>query len=303
MGRDRQGKATAESVGMLFGVGAYGLWGMFPLYWKRLSSVPSLQILMHRIAWAFALTLALALLLGKRRLIAELLRDRKRLTATVAAGFLVSLNWGIYIWAVNAGHIVETSIGYFLNPLVSVALGSLVLKEKIDRGIKAACLIAAVGIGVLTVSYGKLPWIALSLAATFSIYGLIKKMTNLDGLTGLAMETAPVMPLAVGYLVFEELAGRGSFGRVGGVETAMLVLAGAVTALPLFFFAEGVKRVPLSRMGFLQYISPTLQLALGLFVFGEELSAPKAAAFAFIVAALVVFAVTRPRRAPEGESA
>ncbi|MCP5452494.1 MAG: EamA family transporter RarD [Spirochaetaceae bacterium] len=303
MDDDKRDKSRTESIGMLFGVGAYGLWGLFPLYWKRLSSVPSLQILMHRIAWAFALTFALALLLGKRRLIAELLRDRRRLGATIAAGFLVSLNWGIYIWAVNAGHIVETSIGYFLNPLVSVALGSLVLKEKIDRGIKAACAIAAVGIAVLTVSYGKLPWIALSLAATFSLYGLIKKLTNLDGLTGLAMETAPVMPFAIGYLVFEELAGRGAFGRVGGVETAMLVLAGAVTALPLFFFAEGVKRVPLSRMGFLQYISPTLQLALGLFVFGETLTAPKAAAFAFIVAALVVFAATRPKRARDGGAA
>ncbi|PKL24314.1 MAG: EamA family transporter RarD [Spirochaetae bacterium HGW-Spirochaetae-3] len=293
MGIDRAEKKSAESVGMLYGIAAYSLWGLFPLYWKRLATVPSVQILMHRVVWAFVMTAILSLALGRWKIMARLFREPRRLAATIAAGFLVTANWGIYIWAVNSGRIIETSLGYYLNPLVSVALGNIVLKERIDKGIIAACVIAAAGIAILTVSYGKLPWVSLTLAGTFALYGLIKKMAGLDALAGLAMETAPVFPFAVAYLVMENAAGRGAFGFVGATETVMLVLAGAVTAVPLLFFAEGVKRVPLSRLGFLQYISPTSQLLLGVFVFGETLSGTRALAFAFILAALLVFALSR----------
>ncbi len=293
MGTDSACEKSAESTGMLYGIAAYSLWGLFPLYWKRLAAVPSVQILAHRVVWAFLMTAILSFALGRRKVIASLFREPRRLIATIAAGFLVTANWGIYIWAVNSGRIIETSLGYYLNPLVSVALGNLVLKERVDKGIVAACLIAATGIAILTVSYGKLPWVALSLAATFALYGLIKKMAGLDALAGLAMETAPVFPFAVAYLVMENAAGRGAFGNVGATETVMLALAGAVTAIPLLFFAEGVKRVPLSKLGFLQYISPTSQLLLGVFVFGETLSGTRAVAFAFILAALAVFALSR----------
>ena len=295
---ERSGKRSAETTGLLYGVGAYGLWGLFPLYWKRLSSVPAFQILAHRIVWAFILTGVLSFALGRRKDMVELFRQPKRLLATMAAGVLVTANWGIYIWAVNSGRIIETSLGYYLNPLVSVALGAFVLRERIDRGIVAACGIATVGIAILAVSYGKLPWVALTLAGTFALYGLIKKIVGLDALSGLAMETAPVFPVALGFLVFEHAAGRGAFGVAGGIETAMLALAGAVTAIPLFLYAQGVKRVSLSRMGFLQYISPTSQLLLGVFVFGETLSGVKAVAFAFVVSALAVFAATRRHTSP-----
>ena len=293
MDASRHTKRSAETSGMFYGIAAYGLWGMFPLYWKRLAVVPALQILAHRVAWAFVLTAILTFALGRRKEAVMLLRQPRRLMATLAAGFLVTVNWGIYIWAVNSGRIIETSLGYYLNPLVSVALGALVLREKLDRGIMVSCAIAAVGIVILAVSYGRLPWVALSLAVTFAVYGLIKKMVGLDALVGLAMETAPVFPLALAYLVFEQMAGRGSFGNVGATETLLLALAGAVTAVPLFFYAEGVKRIPLSRMGFLQYISPTGQLLLGVLVFRETMSGVKAAAFACILSALVVFALTR----------
>jgi len=283
---------------MLYGIAAYALWGMFPLYWRRLAVVPALQILAHRVAWAFVLTAILTFALGRRKDVVALLRQPKRLIATLAAGFLVTVNWGIYIWAVNSGRIIETSLGYYLNPLVSVALGAFVLREKLDRGIIISCAIAAVGILILAISYGRLPWVALSLAVTFAVYGLIKKMVGLDALVGLAMETAPVFPLALAYLVFEQVAGRGSFGNVGVVETLLLALAGAVTAIPLFCYAQGVKRIPLSRMGFLQYISPTGQLLLGVLVFGETMGGVKAAAFACILAALVVFALTRRKVNP-----
>jgi len=293
MGSDHPETRSAEARGTLYGIAAYGLWGLFPLYWKRLDSVPALQILSHRVVWAFLLTAALTLALGKRKDILALFRQPRRLLATVVAGFLVTANWGIYIWAVNRGRIIETSLGYYLNPLVSVALGALILREKLDRGIIVSSAIAAVGIAVLTISYGKLPWVALSLAVTFALYGLIKKMVGLDALAGLAVETALVFPVALVFLGVEHAAGRGAFGVAGGVETAMLALAGAVTAVPLFFYAEGVKSIPLSRMGFLQYISPTGQLLIGVLVFKETLDAPRAIAFAFILSALAVYALTR----------
>ncbi len=287
---------SMDSKGTLYGIAAYGLWGMFPLYWKLLSKVPALQILAHRVVWAFVLTTILSFALGKGKDFNVLLRQPKRLLATIATGFLVTANWGIYIWAVNVGRIIETSLGYYLNPLISIALGVFVLKEKIDKGIIAASGMAVVGISILTVSYGKLPWVALSLGITFALYGLIKKMVGLDALSGLAMETAPVFPLALAYLVMEQVAGRGSFIHAGVLETVLLALAGAVTAIPLFFYAEGVKRIPLSRMGFLQYISPTGQLLLGVLVFKETLDTPRAIAFAFILSALAVYAFTRGKR-------
>ncbi|MBN2873941.1 MAG: EamA family transporter RarD [Spirochaetales bacterium] len=296
MDTDRHASKKDEANGIVYGVTAYGLWGLFPLYWKSLESVPSMQILAHRIVWSFVFTMILSLALGRRAAIAKLFREPKRLAATVLAGVLVSANWGIYIWAVNTERIIETSLGYYLNPLVSVALGTLVLRERIDHGIMVSSVIAGVGIVILTISYGQLPWISLSLAVTFALYGLIKKMAGLDALMGLAMETALVFPFALGFLAYEQVQGRGSFVEAGVLSTVLLVLAGAVTAIPLFFYAEGVKRVPLSRMGFLQYISPTLQLLLGVVVFGEVMSGSRMIAFAFILAALVVFAITRAKR-------
>lgn len=289
-------KRSVEAVGTLYGVAAYGLWGLFPLYWRALSTVPPFQILMHRIIWAFVFTLILALALKRRDALIALLRSPRRLITTAVAGVLVSANWGIYIWAVNSGRIIETSLGYYLTPLVSVLLGVTVLREKVDRGIIAACVIAAIGVGILTVSYGKLPWVALSLALTFATYGLIKKLTGLDALTGLMAETFFVFPFAIAYLWFEHAAGRGTFGIIGMKETVMLALAGAVTAIPLLAYAAGVKRIPLYRMGILQYISPTCQLALGVLVFGESVRGARAVAFACILLALIVFALTRKHR-------
>jgi len=290
------GQKKSDTKGMLYGIAAYGLWGMFPLYWKLLSEVPSLQILAHRVVWACIITTILSFALGKGKDFGKLFRQPKRLFATVTTGFLVTANWGIYIWAVNTDKIIETSLGYYLNPLISIALGVFVLKEKIDKGIIAASGMAIIGISILTISYGRLPWVALSLGVTFALYGLIKKMVDLDALSGLAMETAPVFPFALAFLVMEQVAGRGAFMQAGALETVLLALAGAVTAIPLFFYAEGVKRIPLSRMGFLQYISPTGQLLIGVLVFKETLDAPRAIAFAFILSALAVYAFTRAKR-------
>ncbi len=297
MKTNEQSGSRAIAIGTMFGIGAYAMWGLFPLYWKRLSGVDALQILAHRIVWSFLLTMALSIIAGKGAELRALLRERRRLLAIVAAGFLVTANWGIYIWAVNQSRIVETSMGYYLNPLVSVLMGALIFKERIDRGMIVACAVAAVGIAILAVSYGKLPWVALSLALTFASYGAIKKLVGLSALAGLAAETTAVFPLALAYLVARHADGSGALGAMGPVVSVMLVLAGAVTAVPLMFYAEGVNRIPFSRMGFLQYISPTLQLSLGVLVYGESVAGAKGVAFLFIFCALLIFALTRKKAA------
>jgi chloramphenicol-sensitive protein RarD len=289
-----------EAQGILFGIAAFGMWGLFPLYWKSLSAVPAFQILAHRILWAFAFTLVLTLALRRGRLLAEVFRSWKRLLSIAGAGALISVNWGLYIWAVNASQILETSLGYYLNPLVSAALGALVLRERLDRGMVVSYLVAGLGIAIQALSYGRLPWIALSLACTFALYGLVKKMASLDVLTGLTLETAAAFPFALGFLLLEEKAGRGAFGNLGSLNTTLMVLAGPVTAVPLLSYAAGVVRLPLSKMGLLQYISPTLQLLVGILVYGEMLDLTRAVTLGCVVAALVIFGVTRGRRNATG---
>jgi len=289
-------RRSAETQGVAFGIAAFGMWGLFPLYWKSLSSVPAFQILAHRILWAFAFTLVLTFALGRFSRLAEVFRSRSRLLSTLAAGALISVNWGIYIWAVNASQILETSLGYYLNPLVSAALGTLVLRERMDRGMILSYLAAGLGIAIQAVSYGRMPWIALSLAVTFALYGLVKKLASLDVLTGLTLETAAAFPFALAFLILEERAGRGAFGNLGALNTTLLALAGPVTAIPLLSYAAGVVRLPLSKMGLLQYISPTLQLLVGVLVYREELDLTRGITLGFVVAALVVFGVTRRRR-------
>lgn len=292
---DREPRSS-ESRGILYGIAAFGMWGLFPIYWKSLSSVPSFQILAHRILWAFAFTLVVSLALGRAGRLREVLGNPGRLGAAAASGLLVSVNWGIYIWAVNSSHILESSLGYYLNPLVSAALGALVLRERMDRGMIASYLVAGLGIAIQTLSYGRLPWIALSLAFTFALYGLVKKTAGLDVLTGLTMETAAVFPFALAFLILEQKAGRGAFGNLGAWNTALLALAGPVTAIPLLSYAAGVVRLPLSKMGLLQYISPTLQLLVGVLLYGEKLDLTRAVTLGCVVAALAIFGVTRGRR-------
>ncbi len=295
-------EARTMTLGTLYGLSAYLMWGLFPLYWKALSTVPATQILAHRIAWAFGFTALLALALRKVGALKSLLSDRKRLLSTVVAGVLVSANWGIYIWAVNDGRIVETSLGYYLNPLVSVVLGGVALRERLDKGIRIATGAAALGVLVLAISYGRIPWISLALAATFATYSLVKKLAGLDAVVGMVAETAAVFPFALGFLLAKQGAGDGAFWNSGPANSLLLALAGPVTAIPLLAFAAGLKRIPLSRMGFLQYVSPTLQLFLGVVVYGEAFGAMHAIGFGTVFAALAIYLSTRKttRRLEQG---
>ncbi len=280
-------------IGTAAAFASYIMWGLFPIYWKRLSDVESLQILGHRIIWAAAFTIVALLVTGKLRTLVSLFRDRRRALYAAAASVLITINWGTYIWAVNADHVTESALGYYINPLVSVALGAIFFREKMDTWTRWAVGIAAVGVAVASIMLGRLPWISLVLATSFGLYGLVKKKAGLEPLAGLAAETLIASPFALAFLIARHAAGAGSFGGPDTVATLMLLLAGIVTAVPLLCFAAAANRITLTRIGFIQYVSPTLQFALGLFAFGESVSPPMIAAFAAVIVALALYALTR----------
>ena len=296
-------KDKEQTLGTLAALAAYGLWGLLPVYWKLLSSVEPLQILAHRIVWA--LLFALLLLTATRKLpeLAGLLRDWKRARFALAASLLVTLNWGTYIWAVNSGHVVESSLGYYINPLVSVALGAIFFRERLDKPTIAALCVAAAGVIAATVISGQLPWISLVLAFSFGFYGLVKKKAGLPPLVGLAAETLFVSPLALAFLLARGSAGAGAFASGRPDLSVLLAFAGVVTALPLLSFAAAANRITLTRLGFIQYLSPSLQLLLGLLAFGESVRLPMVVAFASVLVAVAIYVFPRNRSRTAGEAA
>lgn len=278
------------SPGIAYALGAYFAWGLLPLYLHLLAPVSTGEILAHRILWSFATVVAL--LVGLRRLswIGAELRRPGRLLRFVATGALVSCNWLLYIWSVNTGHVVDSSLGYFINPLVNVLLGSLLLGERLRFGQKVPVAIAAMGVAWLTWQAGSPPWIGLALAVSFSLYGLLRKTAHLGSLEGFAVESAVLVPFALGYLLWRDAGGALAFAQAPHALRWLLVGAGPVTAVPLLLFAAGARRIPFSTVGVLQYLSPTLQWLCGIFVFHEAFDPHKAAGFGFIWVALVLFA-------------
>lgn len=276
--------------GILFAAGAYLCWGLLPVYWKALQQVAATEILAHRMTWSLLVVL---LLLAARRSwnwVRPVLRDRRTLLTFTVSALLLAANWLIYIWAVNADHVVETSLGYFINPLMSVALGMVFLRERLRPAQWIAILIAAAGVLFLTINHGRLPWIALGLALTFAFYGLLRKTATLNSLEGLALETGVLFLPALLYLIHLERQGVGSFGHVAPTTSFLLMLAGAATTIPLLLFASGARRIPMTVLGVLQYIAPTLQFVLGVFVFGESLTTERLIGFVFVWIALLIFA-------------
>jgi chloramphenicol-sensitive protein RarD len=282
---------TQRRLGITYALVAYGMWGLMPLYIKAVRHVPPLEVLAHRIVWSFGLLLGLLLALRQLALL-TLLRERPRIIWTfVASASALSLNWFVYIWAVSADRVVDASLGYFINPLLSVVLAVVVLKERLRRGQWVAIAVAGAGVVWLTVLAGQPPWIGLSLAVSFGLYGLLRKTAALDSLAGLMLETTLLLPVAVGYLVWVSWRGHGSWGS-GGIELrALLIAAGPITAAPLLSFAAGARRIPLSLVGLLQYLGPTLQLALGVLVFKEPFQSSKLAGFALIWVALALYSL------------
>lgn len=275
--------------GVLFGVIAYLMWGFFPAYFKALHDVPATQIISHRIVWS-ALFLALVLTLRKEwGRMTPVIRSWRVLLIFTVSGLLLGANWLIYVWGINAGFVVETSLGYFINPLLSVLLGVVFLRERLRPLQWAPIGMAALGVAYITISYHALPWIALGLAATFGLYGLIKKLAPLDSLYSLTAETVILFIPALIYLGMMERGGQGAFGHIGLIGSLLLAFAGVVTAIPLLLFGSAARQIPLSILGILQYIAPTCQFLLGVLAYGEEFSTGRVIGFSIIWLALMMF--------------
>ena len=299
--------AAVDRRGLWVAIASFLLWGLMPLYWHLLKAVPSLQIVAHRVVWSALLVVAWLLWKqGRGWLRAALARPRAAWMLALS-GALIGFNWSLYVWAVNAGHVVESSLGYFINPLLNVVLGVVFLRERLGRSQWIAVACAAAGVLWLTVQYGQPPWIAICLALSFALYGLLRKLLAIDAVAGLGVESVYLLLPALAVLVWGETHGQGGFfGAWGAGLVALLVFGGALTALPLIGFAFAVRRVPLSVVGLLQYTAPTLQFLTGVFVFHEAFDRQRLIGFAFIWIGLAVFAVDgawRSRRREVGTPA
>lgn len=281
----------AQRLGIASGVAAYLMWGVFPLLFRLLRSVSALEILLHRVVWSFVVVVLVLVVQRQHSWLRGLRGDPRRLGRLAAAGALVACNWLAYIWAVNDERVVEAALGYYINPLITVALGVIVLGERLRRLQVVSLALGAAAVAVLTVAYGRVPWVALVLATTFAGYGYLKKSGGIGAAPSLAVETAVLLPVAVGGLVV--LGARGEAAFLGGSawRDALLVGLGLVTAVPLLAFGAAASRIPLSLLGLLQYLTPTLQLLCGVVVFREPLPPERLAGFVLVWIALVVLTV------------
>ncbi len=286
------GSAHRDTVrGLWIAAATFGLWGVMPLYWHVLKAVPSLSIVLHRIVWSALFVGAFLLWRDGRGWLRDVLAQPQLRWMLAASGALIAFNWGLYIWAVNAGHVVETALGYFINPLLNVLIGVLFLRERLRPLQWLSVAIATAGVLWLTLQYGRLPWIALALAASFALYGLIRKLVAVDSIAGLGVESAYLLLPALGLLLWSEAHAGGGFpAGYGALASTLLVLSGIVTALPLVGFAYAVRRIPLTSVGLMQYIAPTLQFLIGVFVLHEAFDRQRLVGFVLIWIALAVFA-------------
>jgi chloramphenicol-sensitive protein RarD len=292
-------KNNETKMGIIYAGFSYFLWGLLPVYWKLVQHVNADEILANRIFWSFFFMVAVLLFTRKwGEFIQTLIHfrsNKKQLAALVIASLFVSCNWFIYIWAVNSGHLIEASLGYYINPLVSVILGMIVFKEKLSWAQYASFGMALIGVLVLTISYGQFPWISIFLALSFGLYGLVKKMVKVDSAIGLTLETLVVAPFAFIYMVVLFFKGTHSFMAVSAGTDVLLIGAGVATAVPLLYFSKGAQKIPMSTLGFLQFIAPTLTLILGVFIYHEHFSHIHLISFLFIWTAISLFSITKTK--------
>ncbi|BHH84463.1 EamA family transporter RarD [Desulforhopalus sp. 52FAK] len=277
--------------GIVAAAGAFVLWGVLPAYWKALENVPAYEILCHRMFWSLLVTLGLVMVTGGMKVFREGLRDRKNCITYTITGLLLGVNWLLYIWAVNAGFIVEASLGYFINPLLNVLFGMIFFGERMRPLQWLALLFAFLGVLYLTIYYGKFPWIALVLAFSFATYGLLHKKSKLGALDALCLETGILFipaALVLGWLAFH---GEGAFGHVQVSESLLLIGAGVVTTVPLLLFGYAAKRIPLSTVGLMQYLAPSINLILGVFIYGEEFPQARFIGFSMVWGGLILFVI------------
>ena len=277
--------------GILYGIGAYALWGLLPIYWKALQQVPALEILANRMVWSLLFVVALLAFMRHWAWLRPALHNRRVILTYFATASLLAINWFTYIWGVNAGYIIETSLGYFINPLFNVLLGVLFLNERLRIGQVLALSLAVGGVTYLTAVYGAFPWIAITLAVTFGFYGLLRKTGSLQSTEGLTLETAYFFVPAMAYLLFLNSSGSGSFAISDPRTSLMLAGTGIVTGIPLLLFGAAAKRITMTNLGLLQYIAPTMQFLLGVFVYNEEFTRDQLIGFIFIWLALIVYSM------------
>jgi chloramphenicol-sensitive protein RarD len=282
---------TEQRKGLIQGIVAYALWGVVAAYWKLLAHVDPIEIIAHRAVWGLGAFATLVIIFGEHRTLLRTLRDARTVGVMAASAALLACNWGIFVAATTTGHLLDASLGYFINPLVSIALGTLVLRERLRRLQWVAIALAAVGVAFLTWRAGRLPWISLLLAGSWGLYGLVRKTARVEALVGGMIETILIAPIALLYLAVLASHGGGAFGHAGAETHLLLAGTGFVTVVPLVFFTSAARRLPLSTVGFLQYLAPTGQFLLAVLAFGEPLAHDRLAAFALIWAGLAVFSV------------
>lgn len=293
--------SLAQPRGVLAAGVCYLFWGLVPLYWKQLADINALELIAHRHVWSLVFVLAIVVAQGGVGEIRAALNGPRAVVINILSATLLTGNWLVYVWGVNTGHVVEASLGYFLVPLVNVASGRFILREQLRRAQWIAIVLAAIGVGVLIIQLQRPPWIALALAATWGGYSLMRKQSPLGSVTGLAVETLLLAPLAVALLLWRQHTGEGALGHVNATRTVLILSAGIITAVPLLLFAYGARRIRLSTLGLLQYLTPSVQFALGVWVYHEALPRERLACFVLIWAGLALYAtdsVLAQRRVP-----
>lgn len=283
-----------SNIGLIYAVSAYVWWGIIPIFWKQLDHINSAEIVMHRMVWSCVLVTGLVILMGQWREFKVLFSQPKILLRLCIASSLISANWGVFIWAVNSGHLIETSMGYFINPLITVAFGVLIFSERLRKGQVLALLVAASGFVYLILAYGAFPWISFALAISFALYSIAKKSVSVPATHGMAIETLFFFVPGVLYIGFIEIEGTGQF-FAGSTNWWMLILGGLFTLVPLVLFAAAAKRVSMTALGMSQYIGPTLQLITGVFLYKEPFGSERMIAFGLIWLALLIYTLDQLR--------
>ncbi|RQD70500.1 MAG: EamA family transporter RarD [Tindallia sp. MSAO_Bac2] len=282
--------------GVRYGIGAYMLWGFLPVYWKLLQEFPAGIILANRVIWSCLFVAVLLWYKREMRVAFALFADKKNILLVTFSSLIISLNWFTYIWAVNSGFVIQASMGYYINPLMVVLMGTLIFKEKMDKPEKIALFLAFIGVAVITLEYGRIPWVSLILATTFSIYGLCKRVVKVGSMVALAIETLMITPIALIYLAYMRQGGHFILGDINISSWLLLMGAGVVTATPLLWFAIAAQSIPFSVLGFIQYLSPTISLLLGVFLFREPFTGYHMISFSFIWAGLLLFSYVRTKK-------
>ena len=285
-----------QPAGVVAAAISYAIWGVVVAYWKALGGVSAWEVLAHRVLWCLVFLTPIVVALGRVAAIRQALSSRRSLMALAVSATLIGFNWGIFIWAVQEGRIIETSLGYYINPLLAIALGVVMMGERLSRWRIAAFVLAGAGVAVQAVALGGLPWVSIVLASSFALYGYVRKVVAVAALDGLFVETLLIAPLAAAYAVLLTEQGRLAFGQGSSLETLLLIGAGPVTAVPLWLFSVGARGVRLSTLGFLQYIAPTISLAMAVFLYHEPFGPVRALSFALIWAALAVVSAEALRR-------